>query len=102
MRLVSATATLYNTPSLSLSSPDRAPRQLVSKKEAACLASFLRGKAALPSSRTGLHSSQRRSVGEERLYDTQESPAPPRGRTDGPEEGRESERTGRLCNQANS
>ena len=99
MRLVSATATLYNTPSLSLSrSPDRAPRQLVSKKEAACLASFLPSRQgcslSLSSSRTGLHSSQRRSVGEERLYDTQESPAPPpRGRTDGPEE-RESGRGG--------
>ena len=78
----------------------------VSKQERGRLPRFLPSFEArllsLSSSRTGLHSSQRRSVGEERLYDTQESPAPPpRGRTDGRTRG-EGERTGRLCNQANS
>ena len=86
MRLVSATATLYNTPSLSLSlslSEER-PRQLVSKKEAASsqgsslLSPLLSNRPPLVTAPFGRA---------ERLYDTQESPT----------EGREGERDGRTA-----
>ena len=89
MRLVSATATLYNTPSLSplsLSlSVARGPRQLVSKKEAACLASFLL-EARLLSRPLEPASTRHSAVRSERSAFTIHKKAPRRRRGDGPEE----------------
>ena len=104
MRLVSATATLYNTPSLSIGRAVAAAAVAapVSKQERGRLPRFLPSFEARLLSRPLEPASTRHSaVRSERSAFTIHKKAPRRRRGDGRTDPRR-ERTGRLCNQANS